>query len=44
MDSIIQMNQVRKDFKVPEPHEKLSGSIKDLFFRRYKVVTAVNDI
>jgi len=44
MESIIQLNQVKKEFKVLESHEKLSGSIKDLFFRRYKVVTAVDNV
>jgi len=29
---MIQVNQVKKEIKLLEPHEKSFGSIKDLFF------------
>ena len=38
------MNNVCKDFKVLNRHEGLKGSIKDLFSRDYKTVSAVKDV
>ena len=42
-DAIIMKNVV-KEFKVLNRHEGLKGSLRDLFSRDYKIVTAVNDI
>lgn len=42
-DAIIMKNVV-KEFKVLNRHEGLKGSLRDLFSRDYKTVTAVNDI
>lgn len=44
MESIIKLNNVTKEFKVLNRHEGLSGSIKDLFSRDYKIVRAVDNI
>lgn len=41
---VIEMNHVSKDFKVLNRHERLKGSLKDLFSRDYRILTAVNDI
>ena len=41
---VIEMNHVSKDFKVLNRHEGLKGSLKDLFSRDYRILTAVNDI
>ena len=38
------MTNVCKDFKVLNRHEGLKGSIKDLFSRDYKTVSAVKDV
>ncbi|MBP5261226.1 MAG: ATP-binding cassette domain-containing protein [Clostridiales bacterium] len=38
------MKNVCKDFKVLNRHEGLAGSIKDLFSRDYKTVSAVKDV
>ena len=38
------MRNVCKDFKVLNRHEGLKGSIKDLFSRDYKTVSAVKDV
>ena len=38
------MKNVCKDFKVLNRHEGLKGSIKDLFSRDYKTVSAVKDV
>ena len=38
------MKNVCKDFKVLNRHEGLSGSIKDLFSRDYKTISAVKDV
>ena len=43
-DQIIVMKNVCKDFKVLNRHEGLKGSIRDLFSRDYKVVSAVKDV
>ena len=40
----IEMNHVSKEFKVLNRHEGLSGSIRDLFSRDYKIIRAVDDI
>ena len=42
-DAIIMKNVV-KEFKVLNRHEGLKGSLRDLFSRDYKIVTAVSDI
>ena len=42
-DAIIMKNVV-KEFKVLNRHEGLKGSLRDLFSRDYKTITAVNDI
>ena len=42
-DAII-MKDVVKEFKVLNRHEGLKGSLRDLFSRDYKTVTAVNNI
>lgn len=44
MSSIIEIKNVTKEFKVLNRREGLKGSIKDLFSRDYKTVTAVNNI
>lgn len=44
MQCAITLNHVSKEFKVLNRHEGLKGSLKDLFSRDYKTVTAVNDI
>lgn len=44
MQYAITLNHVSKEFKVLNRHEGLKGSLKDLFSRDYKTVTAVNDI
>lgn len=44
MQWAITLNHVSKEFKVLNRHEGLKGSLKDLFSRDYKTVTAVNDI
>ncbi len=38
------MKNLNKDFKVLNRHEGLKGSIKDLFSRDYKIVSAVKDV
>ncbi|MBO4639852.1 MAG: ATP-binding cassette domain-containing protein, partial [Treponema sp.] len=38
------MNDVVKEFKVLNRHEGLKGSLRDLFSRDYKTVTAVDHI
>lgn len=43
-DKMIHIEHVTKEFKVLNRHEGLKGSIKDLFSRDYKIITAVNDI
>ena len=40
----IEMKNVVKEFKVLNRHEGLAGSIRDLFSRDYKIVTAVDNI
>lgn len=40
----IEMKDICKDFKVLNRHEGLKGSIRDLFSRDYKTVSAVKDI
>lgn len=44
MEPIIVVKDIRKEFKVANRHEGLCGSIRDLFFREYKVVQAVNGV
>ena len=44
MSAIIEIKNVTKEFKVLNRREGLKGSIKDLFSRDYKTVTAVNNI
>lgn len=43
-DKMIHIEHVTKEFKVLNRHEGLKGSIKDLFSRDYRTITAVNDI
>ena len=43
-DEAILMKGVCKDFKVLNRHEGLKGSIRDLFSRDYKTVSAVKDV
>ena len=43
-DDAIIMKGVTKEFKVLNRHEGLKGSLKDLFSRDYKTVTAVDNI
>jgi ABC-2 type transport system ATP-binding protein len=43
MDAIHVQN-LRKEFKVQQNREGLTGALRDLFDRRYKTVAAVNDI
>ncbi len=40
----LEMDKVCKDFKVLNRHEGLKGSIRDLFSRDYKTVSAVKDV
>ena len=42
--NIIEMKNVVKEFKVLNRHEGLKGSIRDLFSRDYKTITAVDNI
>ena len=42
--NIIEMKNVVKEFKLLNRHEGLKGSIRDLFSRDYKTVTAVDNI
>ena len=44
MEEIIKINHITKEFRVPDRHEGLKGSIKDLFSRSYHTVHAVDDI
>jgi len=40
----IEMKNVSKEFKILNRHEGLSGSLRDLFSRDYKILRAVDDI
>src|SRR6478752_1902689 len=40
----IEVNELRKQFKVQKNREGLNGALKDLFKREYTEVTAVKDI
>lgn len=44
METIIQLKDVSKEFKVLNRREGLRGSVKDLFSRDYSIVNAVNHI
>ena len=44
MDNIIQVKNLRKEFKAYSSRSGLKGAFRDLFTRNYKVVPAVNDI
>ena len=44
MEEAVVMKNVCKDFKVLNRHEGLKGSIKDLFSRDYRTVSAVKDV
>ena len=44
MSTVIELQNVIKEFKVLNRHEGLKGSIKDLFSRDYKTVRAVDGI
>ncbi|MBR6171841.1 MAG: ATP-binding cassette domain-containing protein [Eubacterium sp.] len=43
-EKVIIMKDVCKDFKVLNRHEGLKGSLKDLFSRDYKIVSAVSHV
>lgn len=43
-DTAILLKDICKDFKVLNRHEGLKGSIRDLFSRDYKIVSAVKDV
>ena len=43
-EQAIMMKNICKDFKVLNRSEGLKGSIKDLFSRDYKTVSAVKDV
>ena len=43
-NQVLIMKNVCKDFKVLNRHEGLKGSLKDLFSRDYKIVSAVKDV
>lgn len=44
MEPIITLENVTKQFKILNRHEGLKGSIKDLFSRDYKTITAVDNV
>ena len=44
MENAIVMKNVCKDFKILNRHEGLRGSIRDLFSRDYKTISAVKDV
>lgn len=44
MDEIIQISHITKEFRVPDRHEGLKGSLRDLFRRTYHTVRAVDDV
>ena len=44
MEQAIVMKNICKDFKVLNRHEGLKGSIRDLFSRDYKTISAVKDV
>lgn len=44
MKNSIVLSNITKEFKVLNRHEGLKGSIRDLFSRDYKTVTAVNNV
>ena len=44
MENVIQVNNLRKEFKAYSSRTGLKGAFRDLFTRNYKVVPAVNDI
>ncbi|HBY32227.1 MAG TPA: ABC transporter ATP-binding protein [Clostridiales bacterium] len=44
MENAIVMKNVCKDFKILNRHEGLKGSIRDLFSRDYKTISAVKDV
>lgn len=43
-ESIIQLKDVMKEFKILNRHEGLKGSFQDMFSRDYKTITAVNHV
>ena len=44
MDSVIQIKNITKEFKVLNRREGVKGSLLDLFSRDYKIIRAVDDI
>lgn len=40
----IEVNKLRKDFRVQQNREGLGGALRDLFKREYRSITAVNEI
>lgn len=43
-ESIIQLKDVMKEFRILNRHEGLKGSFRDLFSRDYRTITAVNHV
>ena len=43
-ESIIQLKDIMKEFKILNRHEGLKGSFQDLFSRDYRTITAVNHV
>lgn len=44
MEPVIKMENINKEFKVVNRREGVLGSIRDLFFREYHILRAVNDV
>lgn len=44
MSNIIEIKNVIKEFKVLNSHEGFKGSLRDLFYRDYHIIRAVDDI
>jgi len=44
MEPIIKMEDINKEFKVVKRREGVKGSIRDLFFREYSILHAVNNV
>lgn len=43
-ESIIQLKEIKKEFKILNRHEGLKGSFRDMFSRDYRTITAVNRV
>lgn len=44
MKNVIEVNNLRKEFKAYSSRTGLKGAFRDLLTRNYKIVPAVNDI